>query len=205
MQDYTSALKDYLYLFKILIVGDSGKNAVCCRTYHFHAGMPSFSFSLSPSPAGVGKSNLMLRFAENDFQTSYITTIGVDFKVKVITVDGNKVKLQIWDTGTLPSAFLIISSDLSFPAGQERFRTLTKSYVVPSLRFPLRIHCPSCRYYRNGHGVLVVFDLTNASSFLSVKRWLEEIASFCSDNVGIPRILGSFSPSFSVRFFILAF
>jgi len=43
---------------------------------------------------------------------TYITTIGVDFKIRTIMIDGEKVKLQIWDT-----------------AGQERFRTITSTYV----------------------------------------------------------------------------
>ncbi|KAI1293775.1 Ras-related protein Rab-35 [Halotydeus destructor] len=75
--------REYDYLFKLLIIGDSG----------------------------VGKSSLLLRFADNMFTGSYITTIGVDFKIRTIEVDGEKVKLQIWDT-----------------AGQERFRTITSTY-----------------------------------------------------------------------------
>ncbi|XP_054168270.1 ras-related protein Rab-35-like [Oppia nitens] len=75
--------KDYDHLFKLLIIGDSG----------------------------VGKSSLLLRFADNMFNGSYITTIGVDFKIRTIEVDGEKAKLQIWDT-----------------AGQERFRTITSTY-----------------------------------------------------------------------------
>jgi hypothetical protein len=59
---------------------------------------------------GVGKSSLLLRFADNHFSGSYITTIGVDFKIKTIQVDGERIKLQIWDT-----------------AGQERFRTITST------------------------------------------------------------------------------
>ncbi|XP_029955747.1 ras-related protein Rab-18a isoform X2 [Salarias fasciatus] len=54
---------------------------------------------------------LLLRFTEDTFDPEQSATIGVDFKVKTITVDGNKAKLAIWDT-----------------AGQERFRTLTPSY-----------------------------------------------------------------------------
>lgn len=61
--------------------------------------------------SGVGKSSLLLRFTDDAFDPEQAATIGVDFKVKTITVDGNKVKLAIWDT-----------------AGQERFRTLTPSY-----------------------------------------------------------------------------
>jgi Ras-related protein Rab-1A len=74
---------DYDYLFKILIIGDSG----------------------------VGKSCILLRFAEDTFSEHYISTIGVDFKIRTIEQDGKHIKLQIWDT-----------------AGQERFRTITSSY-----------------------------------------------------------------------------
>lgn len=75
--------REYDHLFKLLIIGDSD----------------------------VGKSSLLLRFADNTFSGSYITTIGVDFKIRTVEVDGERVKLQIWDT-----------------AGQERFRTITSTY-----------------------------------------------------------------------------
>jgi len=61
--------------------------------------------------SGVGKSSLMLRFTEDQFEDAQCTTIGVDFKTKMINVDDTKFKLCIWDT-----------------AGQERFRTLTSSF-----------------------------------------------------------------------------
>ncbi|KAJ8377994.1 hypothetical protein AAFF_G00249310 [Aldrovandia affinis] len=61
--------------------------------------------------SGVGKSSLLLRFTDDTFDPELSATIGVDFKVKTIAVDGNRAKLAIWDT-----------------AGQERFRTLTPSY-----------------------------------------------------------------------------
>lgn len=61
--------------------------------------------------SGVGKSSLLLRFTDDNFDPDQALTIGVDFKTKKITIDDNTVKLAIWDT-----------------AGQERFRTLTPSY-----------------------------------------------------------------------------
>ncbi|XP_029777476.1 ras-related protein Rab-35 [Suricata suricatta] len=97
-------------------------------------------------PGGVGKSSLLLRFADNTFSGSYITTIGVDFKIRTVEINGEKVKLQIWDT-----------------AGQERFRTITSTY------------------YRGTHGVIVVYDVTSAESFVNVKRWLHEINQNCDD------------------------
>ncbi|KAH0484085.1 MAG: hypothetical protein KVP17_004016 [Porospora cf. gigantea B] len=59
----------------------------------------------------VGKSCLLLRFSDDEFTDSYITTIGVDFRFRTIQIDDKIVKLQIWDT-----------------AGQERFRTITSAY-----------------------------------------------------------------------------
>jgi len=73
----------YDYLIKLLLIGDSG----------------------------VGKSCLLLRFADDTFTPSFISTIGIDFKIRTIELDGKRIKLQIWDT-----------------AGQERFRTITTAY-----------------------------------------------------------------------------
>ena len=75
--------RDYDYLFKLVLIGDSG----------------------------VGKSCLLLRFADDAFTESYISTIGVDFRFRTVKIDKKTVKLQIWDT-----------------AGQERFRTITSAY-----------------------------------------------------------------------------
>ncbi|CAH0556758.1 unnamed protein product [Brassicogethes aeneus] len=61
--------------------------------------------------SGVGKSSLLLRFTEDNFDPEQTLTIGVDFKTKRLSIDDNTVKLAIWDT-----------------AGQERFRSLTPSY-----------------------------------------------------------------------------
>jgi Ras-related protein Rab-8A len=61
--------------------------------------------------SGVGKTCLLLRYANDSFSPTFITTIGIDFKIKNIEIDQKRVKLQIWDT-----------------AGQERFRTITTSY-----------------------------------------------------------------------------
>ena len=59
----------------------------------------------------VGKTSLMLRYAENIFRTKHISTIGVDFKIVKVRVGDTCVKLQIWDT-----------------AGQDRFRTISSTY-----------------------------------------------------------------------------
>ncbi|KAH7128877.1 ras family-domain-containing protein [Dactylonectria macrodidyma] len=61
--------------------------------------------------ASVGKSQILLRFSDETYTPSYISTIGIDFKIATIEIDGKIIKLQIWDT-----------------AGQERFRTITTAY-----------------------------------------------------------------------------
>ena len=61
--------------------------------------------------SGVGKSCLVLRFSEDQFASSFITTIGIDFKIKKMEIDGKMVKMTLWDT-----------------AGQERFRKITNAY-----------------------------------------------------------------------------
>ncbi|KAH9602258.1 hypothetical protein KSS87_015419 [Heliosperma pusillum] len=71
------------YLFKIVLVGDSA----------------------------VGKSNLLARFARDEFYPSSKSTIGVEFQTQKIAIEGREIKAQIWDT-----------------AGQERFRAVTSAY-----------------------------------------------------------------------------
>ncbi|GFS82544.1 GTP-binding protein ypt2 [Nephila pilipes] len=61
--------------------------------------------------SNVGKTCIVHRFCDERYYDTYISTIGIDFKQKIINLDGMPIKLQIWDT-----------------AGQERFRTLTTAY-----------------------------------------------------------------------------
>ena len=63
--------KDYDYLIKFLIIGESA----------------------------VGKTAMLLRYTENTFTEDFLSTIGVDFKVKRMERDGKKLKIQVWDTG----------------------------------------------------------------------------------------------------------
>jgi len=92
------------YFFKILLIGDSG----------------------------VGKSCLLLRFADDSWTETHISTIGVDFKIKTLEIGGKTVKLQIWDT-----------------AGQERFRTITSSYYRGAQGIILVYDCTDRESFNN--------------------------------------------------------
>ncbi|XP_046815553.1 ras-related protein Rab-43 [Vespa crabro] len=112
--------ENFDYLFKIVLIGD-------CET---------------------GKTSVVQRFRSGIFIERQGTTIGVDFTIKTVLIDGKKVKLQIWDT-----------------AGHERFRTITQSY------------------YRSADGVIIVYDITNRSTILSIQRWVEEVRRYTSSHV----------------------
>ena len=75
--------EEYDFIFKVLLLGNSD----------------------------VGKSSLLLRYVDSVWNDAFVPTIGVDFKVKTLTINEKKVKMQIWDT-----------------AGQERFRTVVATY-----------------------------------------------------------------------------
>lgn len=68
--------------------------------------------------SGVGKSCLLMRFVDDKFTESFMSTIGIDFKIKIVEIEGYRVKLQLWDT-----------------AGQERFDSVTSSYYRGSHGF----------------------------------------------------------------------
>lgn len=112
----------YAYLFKYIIIGDTG----------------------------VGKSCLLLQFTDKRFQPVHDLTIGVEFGARLINIDHHQIKLQIWDT-----------------AGQESFRSITRSY------------------YRDAAGALLVYDITRRESFNHLTRWLEEARQNGNPNMTI--------------------
>jgi Ras-related protein Rab-2A len=90
----------------------------------------------------VGKSCVVLQFIENKTRASHEVTIGVEFGAKNIKVSNKTIKLQIWDT-----------------AGQENFRSITRSY------------------YRSAIGALLVYDITHKETFEHLREWIEEVRS----------------------------
>eukprot|EP01115_Flamella_aegyptia_P005172 TRINITY_DN21912_c0_g1_i1.p1 TRINITY_DN21912_c0_g1~~TRINITY_DN21912_c0_g1_i1.p1 ORF type:complete len:204 (+),score=62.12 TRINITY_DN21912_c0_g1_i1:77-688(+) len=112
----------YKYLFKYIVVGDTA----------------------------VGKSCLLLQFTDKRFQPVHDLTIGVEFGSRTVSIEGNQVKLQIWDT-----------------AGQEKFRSITRSY------------------YRGTSGALLVYDITRRETFDHLTEWLEDCKKYSNPNIVI--------------------
>ncbi|CAL5390843.1 unnamed protein product [Camellia sinensis] len=124
----------YAYLFKYIIIGDTG----------------------------VGKSCLLLQFTDKRFQPVHDLTIGVEFGARMVAIDNKPIKLQIWDT-----------------AGQESFRSITRSY------------------YRGAAGALLVYDITRnleigmdlsqerRETFNHLASWLEDARQHANANMTI--------------------
>jgi len=107
------------YLLKILVIGDMS----------------------------VGKSCLALRFADDKYYETR-PTVGIDFKIKPMLLDGKNIKLQIWDT-----------------AGQEQYRSITSGFLKGAM------------------GILLVYDVSNKSSFDHIVAWLDFIKTNAPENV----------------------
>ena len=106
--------------------------------------------------SSVGKSCLLLRFADDQFVDNHISTIGVDFRFKTIHCDSKKLKLEIWDT-----------------AGQEKYRTITNTYYKSR---PLP--------YSEADAVAMVYDITDRQSFADIdKFWLNEVELYVDSKV----------------------
>ncbi|KAF5908141.1 ras-related protein Rab-3D-like isoform X2, partial [Clarias magur] len=87
-----AADQNFDYMFKLLIIGNSS----------------------------VGKTSFLFRYADDSFTSAFVSTVGIDFKVKTVFRNNKRIKLQIWDT-----------------AGQERYRTITTAYYRGAMGFLL--------------------------------------------------------------------
>ncbi|KFD54284.1 hypothetical protein M514_04826, partial [Trichuris suis] len=117
------------YMFKILIIGNSS----------------------------VGKTSFLFRYCDDSFTSAFVSTVGIDFKVKTVFRGDKRVKLQIW----------LNINDVQDTAGQERYRTITTAY------------------YRGAMGFILMYDITNEESFNSVQDWCTQIKTYSWDNAQV--------------------
>ena len=89
----------------------------------------------------VGKSSFIVRYMDDRFSSNYLSTIGIDLKVKNIkTSNGDEVRLKIYDT-----------------VGQERYKSIAENYI------------------KRADGIIFVYDITEESSFYSIKNWIKSV------------------------------
>ncbi len=138
---------DYQYIFKLILIGNSG----------------------------VGKSSILNRYMNKTFEDSYKCTIGVDFLMKSIEINGKTVKLQLWDT-----------------AGQEKYKSMVSSYYrganVALIVFDLTSHesfdaLPLWieNYYKNGPDQKNIILIGNKKDLEEERKVTEEEAKIFSE------------------------
>ena len=96
----------------------------------------------------VGKTSILKRYNDDTFTSHHLTTIGIDFITKDVTIDNEKVSVKIWDT-----------------AGQERFRTITHTF------------------YKQAEGVLLVYDVTDRTSYENLHNWVNSIHEHADEKI----------------------
>lgn len=109
--------------------------------------------------SSVGKTNLLLRFTEDNYRSTHMPTIGVDFKIKHMIINGKRVKCQLWDT-----------------AGQERFRTITETYYKGASGVALVTN-----------GTIQVYSISDRKSFNSIGNWMAQLAQ--KQDESVPKVI----------------
>jgi len=97
--------------------------------------------------SGVGKSSILMRFVDDMFTPAFMSTIGIDYKIKTISHEGKKIKLQMWDT-----------------AGQERFRGITNAYYRGAMGIILVYDIGDEKSFRNIRTWLQTIEAHGADS-----------------------------------------
>uniref|UniRef100_A0A2N9GJE5 Uncharacterized protein n=1 Tax=Fagus sylvatica TaxID=28930 RepID=A0A2N9GJE5_FAGSY len=127
--------------------------------------------------SAVGKTQLLARFARNEFSVDSKATIGVEFQTKTLVIDNKTVKAQICRTllakrvscpyqdARHRDAINTVKAQIWDTAGQERYRAVTSAY------------------YRGAVGAMLVYDMTKRQSFDHMARWLEELRGHADKNI----------------------
>ncbi|CAO2627353.1 Ras-related protein Rab-8A [Lemmus lemmus] len=123
--------KTYDYLFKLLLIGDSG----------------------------VGKTCVLFRFSEDAFNSTFISTIGIDFKIRTIELDGKRIKLQIWDTAGQGIKFMETSAKANINV-ENAFFTLARD-IKAKMDKKLEGNSPQ----GSSHGVKITVEQQKRTSF----------------------------------------
>lgn len=159
-------MEDYKFLFKVVLIGN----------------------------AGVGKTCLVRRFTQGVFPPGQGATIGVDFMIKTVVVDNEKIKVGIFELICAKFqknllCFLMFQLQIWDTAGQERFRSITQRYALTLKKIEQRM----CNfilkilfvfsYYRSAHALILVYDISCQPTFDCLPDWLREIQEYANSKV----------------------
>ena len=95
----------------------------------------------------VGKTNFILKYTEDKFEESHISTIGLDFKIKKVEINNKHYQLLLFDT-----------------AGQERYKSIALNII------------------KDAHGILLMYDITDKTTFDSIPDWIQSIKDLKGDD-----------------------
>jgi GTPase SAR1 family protein len=131
---------------------------------------------------------VLSRFVRNEFNAESRSTIGVEFSTRILTVDNcARIKAQVWDTGARGYD--------SFSTEGLQYRTITAACVpfpFSCLIVPLHYrrlrpsgigYHVSSRFYRGALGVLLLYDVTESTSFNNIKNWVKELREHASPHI----------------------
>ncbi len=100
----------------------------------------------------VGKTSFLIRFTKNKFDETYLATIGIDCKYRIINIENKLYKLMFYDT-----------------VGEEKYKSIPKNYI------------------KNMQGIILMYDITDKSSFDSIIDWISDVKEIKGEN--FPMIL----------------
>ncbi|KAM7517484.1 hypothetical protein LguiB_016446 [Lonicera macranthoides] len=150
---YGDASQKVDYVFKVVLIGDSA----------------------------VGKSQMLARFARNEFSLDSKATIGVEFQTRTLLIEHKSVKAQIWDTAGQESCNW---SKRPVCTGMPRAADAGMWYRDRD-SLGARYRAVTSAYYRGAVGAMLVYDITKRASFDHIPRWLEELRGHADKNIVI--------------------
>lgn len=155
-----AADQNFDYMFKLLIIGNSS----------------------------VGKTSFLFRYADDSFTSAFVSTVGIDFKVKTVFRHDKRVKLQIW-VSLLPKDFFNISKKRPVSSQCSPFFTknIRKSHLNPI--FSLSETCMQWHTYVYGHSKKLITNTCHRCWFLAI--WVRSFRDFRKSLQGNSDVAGS--------------
>ncbi|KAB5540787.1 hypothetical protein DKX38_013761 [Salix brachista] len=198
------ARADYDYLIKLLLIGDSGNlsASVCAHLIYSIGNVLVFHVKLESLIEVWARVAFSCVSQMVPSQLALSLPLGViDFKIRTIELDGKRIKLQIWDTAgqerfrTITTGMFLFcrycflrdrnGEDISESTLRNILSNLYRCEWLTLASGKPRglMHELQLAYYRGAMGILLVYDVTDESSFNNIRNWIRNIEQHASDNV----------------------